>query len=78
MNAILRINLKPDPQPIPLPIPVLLNILINASRTESILQPIKPWKLSARVSLPILDAEVHGLVLFVIGASAGYAGEDIK
>ena len=73
-NLLLRINLKPDPDIHPL----ILHILIHPRRTEPILQPTIPRPLDPSMLLPILNLQMHRLVLLMVRPRAAHAGQDIE
>lgn len=63
-NSLLRIDLEPHTQVLGL----ILNILVDPCGAESVLHTLVPRVLLLSMLVPILDVQVHWLVLFVIGA----------
>ena len=75
MNLLLRIDLEPLPYSSILHADLclrwIIHVLIHRCRTEPVLQAMVFRPSLARVLPPVGDLEMHGLVLFVIGARAG-------
>ena len=74
MNTILRIDIEPYLQLLPRRI----HILINPRRAKPIFQTLKLRESLQRMLLPVLNLQMHRLVLLMIRARATHTRQDIE
>lgn len=77
-NDVKDLLLRVDLEPHALGLRRVLDVLVHASRAEPVLEALVGGPGLGRVLLPVLDLQVDGLVLLVVGAGAADAGEDVE